>query len=128
MLAMNGMLRAGFIVSVPEAVISGAACSISGAVSCAVLMSNSLNLDAAKQAIGLEDKNGDDHRQRNRQLHSVADPWTVGACQILQHADHEAAGDGSGGAAQAAEDGVDETVEQHAAHHVRLKEDHRCDH
>src|SRR5262245_18439512 len=94
MLATNGILRAGFTVSVPEAVMSGA-------VSCAVLMSNSLYLDAAKQAIGLEDENGDDHRQRDRQLQFFAHAGNVCACQNFQHAAHETAGDGTGWAAQA---------------------------
>src|SRR5690242_6174056 len=90
-LDMNGIVSAGFTVSVPAAVTSGVVSWIS--VSCAVLMSNSLNLDAAKQAIGLEDKHGDDHRQRNGQLQLVADAGDVGAGEIFQHADHEAAGD-----------------------------------
>src|SRR6187200_3157535 len=99
MLDRNGIVSAGFTVSVPETVTSGVVGWMS--VSCAVLMSNSLNLDGAKQAIGFADKHGDDHRQRDWQLQLVDDAWDVGAGEIFQHAHHEAARDGAGRAAQA---------------------------
>src|SRR5690348_12576080 len=77
-------------------------------VSCTVLMlgspgSNALNLRPAEQTGGPEYEDGDDHRQCDRQLQFIADARDVGAGEVLQHPDHEAAGHRARRARQPAE-------------------------
>ena len=84
-------------------------------------------MGSAEQAGRFDDQDGDDQRKRDRQFQFVADAGDVGAGEVLEDADQEAADDGAERRGQAAEHGGGKAVDQHAAHHVRLEEHHRRD-
>src|SRR3954452_22199254 len=98
---------------------STAAASVKTA-SMAALISNSLHDGPAEQAGGFDDQDGDNQRQRDRQVQLVAYAGNISSGEVLEHADQEAADHGAERTGQAAEHGRGKSVDQHAQHHVRL--------
>jgi hypothetical protein len=66
-----------------------------------------------------EDQNKNDQGERNGQFELTGDQ--IGADQILRDADDQSADHGPDRTGDAAEQRPGESIDQHAAHHVRIK-------
>src|SRR3954452_23947500 len=82
--------------------------------------------DAAEQAGGTHDQHADDDGQRHRQLELGADH--IGAGEVLEHADREAAEHRAGRVVDAAHQRAGEGIEQDAEHHGGVEEHDRRHH
>ena len=77
---------------------------------------------AAHQPGRPHDEHAHDQHQGHRKLEFGADD--VAAHQVFKHAHDEAAQHGARGAVDAAQQRARKGIQQHAAHHVRIEEDH----